>query len=160
MTTEAPRPHPGVYFPPPLTFVAGFLLALALERWVVSLRLDERWRPVLTPAGWLLIALGVGLMAWAVLTFTRARTTVLPYRPASQVVSSGPFRFSRNPIYLADTLIYAGMSLLTRMAWPLVVLPFVLVALYALVIKREERYLGEAFGTEYAEYRRRVRRWV
>ncbi len=160
MTTEAPRPHPGVYFPPPLIFVAGFLLALALERWVVSLRLDERWRPVLTPAGWLLIALGVGLMAWAVLTFTRARTTVLPYRPASQVVSSGPFRFSRNPIYVADTLIYAGMSLLTRMAWPLVVLPFVLVALYALVIKREERYLGEAFGTEYAEYRRRVRRWV
>jgi len=160
VTTEGPRPHPGVYFPPPFIFVAGFLLALALERWVVSLRFDEQWRPVLTPSGWLLIGLGVALMVWAVLTFTRARTTVLPYRPASRVVSSGPFRFSRNPIYVADTLIYAGVSLVMRMAWPLVILPFVLATLYAFVIRREERYLGEAFGTEYAEYRRRVRRWV
>lgn len=160
MTTEQARPHPGVYFPPPFIFVAGFLLALALERWVVSLRFDARWRPVLTPSGWLLIALGVALMAWAILTFTRARTTVLPYRPASRVVSSGPFRFSRNPIYVADTLIYAGISLLTRMVWPLVILPLVLATLYAFVIRREERYLGEAFGAEYGEYRRRVRRWV
>ena len=160
MTTDAPRPHPGVYFPPPLIFVTGFLLALALERWVVSLRLDERWRPVLTPSGWLLIGLGVALMAWAILTFSRARTTVLPYRPASRVVSGGPFRFSRNPIYVADTLIYAGVSLLTRMAWTLVILPVVLASLYAFVIRREERYLSEAFGTDYAEYRRRVRRWV
>ena len=160
MTTKEPRAHPGVYFPPPLIFVAGFLLAVALERWLVSLRFDERWRPVLTPSGWLLIAMGAALMAWAIVTFTRARTTVLPYRPASRVVSSGPFRFSRNPIYVADTLIYAGVSLLTRTVWPLVMLPFVLVALYAFVITREERYLGEAFGTEYAEYRRRVRRWV
>lgn len=160
MTTKEPRPHPGVYFPPPLIFVAGFLLALALERWLVSLRFDERWRPVLTPSGWLLIALGAALMAWAIVTFTRARTTVLPYRPASRVVTSGPFRFSRNPIYVADTVIYAGVSLLTRMAWPLVILPLVLATLYTFVIRREERYLGEAFGTEYAEYRRRVRRWV
>jgi len=84
----------------------------------------------------------------------------MPDRPASRVVSSGPFRFSRNPIYVADTLIYAGVSLVMRMAWPLVILPFVLATLYAFVIRREERYLGEAFGTEYAEYRRRVRRWV
>lgn len=160
MTTKEPRPHPGVYFPPPLIFVAGFLLALALDRWLVSLRFDERWRPVLTPSGWLLIALGAALMAWAIVTFTRARTTVLPYRPASRVVTSGPFRFSRNPIYVADTVIYAGVSLLTRMAWPLVILPLVLATLYTFVIRREERYLGEAFGTEYAEYRRRVRRWV
>jgi protein-S-isoprenylcysteine O-methyltransferase Ste14 len=152
--------NPGVHFPPPFVFVAAFLVGMALDRWVMEFRFGNASRPVLLVAGWLLIALGLCVMLWAVWTFTRARTSVLPFRPATAMVTSGPYRFSRNPMYVGLTLLYVGLSLLTGMAWPLVMLPLALVALTALVIRREERYLEAAFAAEYAAYRSRVRRWL
>jgi protein-S-isoprenylcysteine O-methyltransferase Ste14 len=158
--TEARRSNPGVHFPPPLLFVAGFLVALALERWALSLRFGAGSRPATLVIGWLLVAVSSSLVLWAARTFTLAQTAIMPFKPASRLVTDGPFRFSRNPMYVGLTLMYVGVSLLTRMMWPLLVLPLVLLALFALVISREERYLGDAFGPEYAEYRRRVRRWL
>jgi protein-S-isoprenylcysteine O-methyltransferase Ste14 len=151
---------PGVHFPPPFVFVAAFLIGMALDRSGVELRFGAGGRPALPVAGWLLIALGLGVMLWAMSTFRRARTSVLPFRPATAMVTGGPYRFSRNPMYLGLTLVYVGLSFLTRMAWPLVMLPLGLWALTALVIRREERYLGAAFGAAYADYRKRVRRWI
>jgi protein-S-isoprenylcysteine O-methyltransferase Ste14 len=151
---------PGVWFPPPTVFVAGFLLALALDRWMFSLRFGGASRPTLVIAGWLLIAAGGSVLLWAMLTFALARTAILPSRPARTIVATGPFRFSRNPMYIGLSSIYVGLSLLMGMAWPLVLLPLVLLSLYALVIRREERYLGDAFGEDYAAYRQRVRRWL
>jgi protein-S-isoprenylcysteine O-methyltransferase Ste14 len=159
VTDERPT-NPGVHFPPPFVFVAAFLLGMAIDRWVRDLRFGDASRPVLLVTGWLLIAFGLGVMYWAVWTFTRARTSLLPFRPATAMVASGPYRFSRNPMYVGLTLLYVGLSLLTAMAWPLVMLPLALVALTALVIRREERYLEAAFGAEYAAYRARVRRWL
>ena len=152
--------NPGVHFPPPFVFVAGFLLAFALDRWVWRFRFGDGSRPVLVPTGWLLIVLGLGIMLWAMLTFRLAHTSVLPFRPATAIVTRGPYRFSRNPMYVGLSLLYVGLAFLTGMAWPLVVLPVVLVALTALVIRREERYLEDAFGAEYAAYSARVRRWL
>lgn len=159
MSDELPR-TPGVHFPPPFVFVAAFLIGMALDRWVMELRFGDASRPVLVPAGWLLIALGLGVMLWAIWTFTRARTSVLPFRRATAMVTSGPYRFSRNPMYVGLTLLYLGLSLLTGMAWPLVMLPLALWALTVLVIRREERYLAAEFGVEYAAYRERVHRWL
>ena len=159
MSDERPT-NPGVHFPPPFLFVAAFLLGMAIDRWVSEFRFGDASRPVTLVAGWLLIVLGLGVMLWAVWTFTRARTSVLPFRPASAMVTSGPYRFSRNPMYVGLTLLYVGLALLTGMAWPLVMLPLALVALTGLVIRREERYLEGAFGGEYAAYRARVRRWL
>ncbi len=156
-------PHPGVYFPPPFYFVLGFLAGWLLHRLV----------PLPVPGangiggivgmravGWLLIAVGVVLLVWAQITFRRHHTTVIPNRPASAMVTDGPYSFTRNPIYVSLALIYLGLALLTRMLWPIIVLPVVLVLITMLVIRREERYLADAFGAEYAEFRRRVRRWV
>jgi protein-S-isoprenylcysteine O-methyltransferase Ste14 len=151
---------PGVWFPPPSLFVAGFLLALALDRWVFSIRLGGASRPTLVVAGWLLTAAGISVMLWAMLTFTFARTAILPSRPASTIVATGPFRYSRNPMYMGLSSIYIGLSLLMGRAWPIMLLPLVLLSLYALVIQREEHYLDAAFGEEYAAYRSRVRRWL
>lgn len=158
--TEARRSNPGVHFPPPFLFVAGFLLALAVERWVFSLRFGAGSRPATLLIGWLLLAVGSSLLLWAMRTFRSAQTAIMPFKPARVIVTSGPFRFSRNPMYVGLTLMYVGLSLLLRMVWPLLVLPVVLAALFALVVAREERYLGDAFGAEYAEYQRRVRRWL
>lgn len=159
MSEPAPT-NPGVHFPPPTLFVVGFLIAVALDRWMLSLRLGGVSRNALLIAGWVLIVAGMLVLLWALLTFARARTAILPSRPARTIVATGPFRYSRNPMYVAFSAIYIGLSLLMSMAWPLLLLPLVLLGLYALVIRREEHYLGHAFGAEYAAYRSRVRRWL
>jgi protein-S-isoprenylcysteine O-methyltransferase Ste14 len=155
-----PESRPRIFVPPPFLFAVGFLLGLAVHRWVWPIHLPESVRPAAVPAGWLLIAGGLALTFWAMLTFVRAKTTVLPFKSARTIVSAGPFRFSRNPMYIGLTVAYAGLTLLFGLVWPFVALPFVLRSLHALVIRREEEYLTSAFGTEYTAYRERVRRWL
>lgn len=143
-------------FPPPFLFVLGFVAGLALERWFFRSSLGGR-RPV---AGWALVLAALAFGFWGIVTFWRARTAVLPHRPARRLVRSGPYRFSRNPMYTGVTTLYLGLALLFDLAWPLVLLPLVLVLLWRLVIRHEERYLLRAFGEEYAAYQRDVRRWL
>lgn len=159
MIDPAPT-NPGVRFPPPTLFVVGFLIAVALDRWMLSLRLGGINRTALLIAGWVLIVAGMLVLLWALLTFARARTAIFPSRPARTIVATGPYRFSRNPMYVGLSAIYIGLALLMSRAWPLLLLPLVLLALYALVIRREEHYLGHAFAEEYGAYRSRVRRWL
>lgn len=151
---------PGVWFPPPVLFVGGFGAALLLHRtW--PLVLPDAVAPGLRLGiGWGAVALGLLLMFSGIGTFLHARTAVFPNRPASRLVVSGPYRFTRNPMYLGFTVAYLGGTLLVSSIWPLLLLPFVLFALTRSVIRREERYLAAAFGAEYDTYRRRVRRWV
>jgi len=150
--------HPHVPFPPPFLFVGGFLGGLAIERWVYRMPLGPR-RP-LAIAGWALALAGLGLGGWAIVTFLRARTAIIPHQPATRLVRSGPYRVSRNPMYTALTSLYLGLGLLFNVAWPLVALPLVLVSLWTFVIRHEERYLRAAFGDEYAAFARDVRRWL
>lgn len=151
--------HAGVRFPPPLLFAAGFLIGWLLHRaWPLWL-LPDVGSPRHFVAG-LLVGIGGALAVWGIATFRRARTAVIPHYPASRIVAEGPYRFTRNPMYVGLTLVYAGAALGIGMLWPLVLLPVVLIALTYLVIRREEAYLQRAFGDDYAAYRARVRRWV
>lgn len=106
------------------------------------------------------IAAGIALMVFAAVQFWRKHTSVLPYRPTTALIESGPFRISRNPIYVADTLCYVGVAVLLNAAWPLLLLPLVLLVMNRGVILREERYLERKFGDEYNAYKLRVRRWL
>jgi protein-S-isoprenylcysteine O-methyltransferase Ste14 len=83
-----------------------------------------------------------------------------PREATTAVVESGPFRYTRNPAYVAFTVAYLGISLLAGSRWPLLLLPVVLVVVDRGVIHREERYLDARFGSDYSGYRRRVRRWL
>lgn len=152
-------PHAGVNFPPPFYFVIGFLVGWLLQR-MVPLRVPASESDAMNTAGWILIIAGIALLMWAQITFRHHGTTVIPNRPASTMVTSGPYAFTRNPMYVSLIVLYLGLALLTRMLWPIIVLPIVLILLTVLVIKREERYLDSAFGADYAEFRKRVRRWV
>lgn len=150
------RPVAGVIAPPPLIFGVPLLAGLLLGRWLP-------W-PFVPPAlarplGGLLVALGL-LAIPALLAFRRARTHPEPWKPTSALVTTGPYRFSRNPMYLGMTLLYLGLTTWWNVAWPLVALPVVLGVLHVGVIAREERYLEGLFGDEYRAYRRRVRRWL
>ena len=157
---EPPIANPGVRFPPPLLFAAGFLLGWLIHR---------RWPRPLLPAEWYSTGEAIGLAAvvaavaiviWAFATFLRHRTAIYPNQPAARIVRDGPYRWTRNPMYVSMTVIYVGLTLLVNALLPLLLLPFVLVLLVRLVINREERYLRSAFSDEYAAYCRDVRRWL
>jgi protein-S-isoprenylcysteine O-methyltransferase Ste14 len=90
----------------------------------------------------------------------RAGTNIRPDQPTLAIVTDGPFRVSRNPMYLASTGLYLAVTLLFNAVWPLVLLPLMLIALHWGVIRREERYLEAKFGAPYREYQSRVPRWL
>ena len=159
--TDTPH-RPDIHVAPPLVFLAGFGVAVLIDRlihpwWLVG---NDAAGPALAVAGVALALLGIALALWGVVTFRRARTSVLPFRPATAMVRAGPYRFTRNPMYVGMTLGYLGAALVIDSWWPVVLLPLVLVALVRLVIRREEEYLAAVFGTAYEEYRRSVRRWL
>ena len=149
--------NPGVIAPPPLIYLGGILVGAALE-------LLWRWRfPVGnwgTAIGLLLIVAGVALFRIAVLTFKQSATSPKPHKPTKAIVTAGPFRYTRNPIYIAFTLMQLGTAAWARSGWILVFLAPVLILIRYGVIAREERYLEHKFGEEYLTYRRAVRRWI
>jgi len=158
-TPSAPA-NAGVRVPPPLIFAGGLLLGWLLHR-AQPLHLFGAAPAGVRPGlGWLLVIAGFALSFSGVITFLRARTAVIPHHPASRLVTTGPYRFTRNPMYLGLTLAYLGGVVLMDSLWPLLLLPFVLFTLSVAVIRREERYLAAAFGDAYATYRRQVRRWL
>ena len=107
-----------------------------------------------------MFAIGAVIAAWALLIFRKARTTTVPGRTSSKLVTWGPYRFSRNPMYVALTLAYLGEAGLLKQAWPIVLLPLVLAYLNWIVIPVEEARLTEVFGGGYEQYRASVRRWI
>ena len=97
---------------------------------------------------------------WGIRTLHVAGTTVRPDKSTTKLVSSGPFRFSRNPLYLSLTLIYAGIALIANSIWALVLLIPINFIMSRFVIRREEEYLARTFGGEYERYKMNVRRWI
>jgi protein-S-isoprenylcysteine O-methyltransferase Ste14 len=110
--------------------------------------------------GWGLLVAGVLLAVSAAYLFRRAGTTPNPSKPTSALVIRGPYRFTRNPMYVGMTTLYLGGTLLLNDPWPLAFLPGVIALLQSYVIGREEAYLERKFGDEYRAYKARVRRWI
>ena len=150
----------GVRFPPPFLYAIAFAIGAALHRVVPGDTLPARWRGVVEPVALALVAVGLAVAFTAIGMFLRARTHIIPHLPATSLVVRGPYRLTRNPMYLSLAVAYAGMSLLINQLWPLALLPLALLVLHRAVIVREERYLAARFGDAYAEYRRRVPRWI
>ena len=143
---------------PPAPYAAAMLGGWWLDRNVFSLLLDMG--ALTRPLGWLVVSLGLGLMLWTMWTFARHRTTVNPFSGASALCTGGPFQFSRNPIYLGDWLMLAGVSMLLATFWPLLFAPLIWVMLRFGVIRHEEAHLEAKFGDAYRDYKTRVRRWL
>ena len=149
--------HAGVPVPPPLIYAAGYLAGLGLGR---AVPLPRPPAGVARPLGSLLVAAGVALPAAGITLFGRRGTSVLPVRPTTALVTTGPYRLTRNPMYVGFGLIHAGVALWRRQTWPLLMVPPVLIAVDRVVIRREEPYLEDVFGDDYRRYRQRVRRWL
>jgi protein-S-isoprenylcysteine O-methyltransferase Ste14 len=152
-----PQRSAGVRFPPPFLYVGVLLLALLLQRLVP---LNPLPRTFSRTAAALLLLPGLGLVFWSIWLFLRAKTSPLPMRPTTAIVRSGPYRWTRNPMYLGMLLIYIGIALLFDIFWALVLIPVLMSLVVQLVIHREERYLLATFGEEYRSYQAQVRRWI
>jgi protein-S-isoprenylcysteine O-methyltransferase Ste14 len=109
--------------------------------------------------GYGLGAAGIALVAWSTITLYRAGTTFQPNRGADRLVTDGPFRWRRNPIYLGDLLILLGLAELTHNIWFVILTPVFAIAVLKLAILPEERHLEERFGRAYLDYKERTRRW-
>lgn len=143
--------------PPPLIYVAGFLVGVALE---LAFPIGPLPPAVAVLAAIVGAALWLALDATAMRLFVRAGTSIPPMKPSTALVTSGPYALSRNPMYLGMAFLYAGLALALGVIWALAMLPVVLVAVDRLVIAREERYLEARFGSDYLGYKGRVRRWI
>ena len=151
------RDTAGVAVPPPLLYILGLGIGLALDALLPSASLPRvgAWS-----VGGALVVAGLGLAAAFFAAFRRARTPVDLRKPTSAIVTTGPYRVSRNPGYLSLTLIYAGIAILASALWALATLIATLAVVDHAVVRREERYLEHRFGDEYLRYRARVRRWL
>ncbi|MCB1520493.1 MAG: isoprenylcysteine carboxylmethyltransferase family protein [Hyphomicrobiaceae bacterium] len=105
-------------------------------------------------------AAGIALIVWAAMTLWRHRTTVLPNRGVSALVTDGPYRFRRNPIYIGDAMVLLGLAEMTKNIWFAILVPVFVLLVTWLAIIPEERHLEARYGDEWRAYRDRTRRWL
>ncbi len=147
----------GVIAPPPVIYLAFLMIGFGA---------DALWPVAVLPqgpryaAGAAVIALSLALAFSAFGQFRRHKTSFKPHEPSTALITEGPYRFSRNPMYLALSLLYAGIGIAADGPWTLALLVPLLVVLHYGVILREERYLERKFADAYRRYRSSVRRWL
>ncbi len=155
-TMNAYRARPNLIPWPPILIVSLTLVAIALGM-LAPVPLGFAGARVL---GAMLVALGLGVDLWAMKTLNDAHTTILPNRGSTHLVTQGPFRYSRNPIYVANMLLMAGLGLFSLNGWLLLLAPLDGVLTHVLAVRREENHLIALFGYQYETYCRKVRRWI
>jgi protein-S-isoprenylcysteine O-methyltransferase Ste14 len=153
---EQARHGPNIIAPPPLLYLFPLLGGAILDRVAPLPSLPTTVRRLGVPTA----AAGAALAGWFVRTMHAASTPVDPRREPTAIVTSGPFRHTRNPGYIGLAMVYTGVSLITNRRWPLVFLPGLIAVVDRGVVRPEERYLSDRFGEDYAAYERRVPRWL
>ena len=142
---------------PPIALGAPLLTGWLMTRaWGDPIALGE-WR---VPLGWALVLLFVGWNGWSLWLFGRHRTGLLPGQATEVLIQQGPFRLSRNPLYVGLLVLYLGLASLAPTFWGLLLFPAAVLLVLWGAIRPEERYLRERFGAQYDDYARRVRRWL
>ncbi len=154
MPSDVEKRHPIL---PPFYFLAGLMVMFVLDRWFPVLRvIPGPWN---LPGGLLMLA-GVALTITGARTFRAADTPVRPFEPSSALVTSGPFRYSRNPMYLGMVLALCGTAVLFGSLAPWVVPPLFMAVIRHFFIGPEEILMEQTFGERYRAYRDSVRRWL
>ena len=149
--------HAGVVLPPPLIYVVFFIAGMGLEHYFPLARIAAATGRVL---GALFGFSCLALTTWSVKRFWASGTSIVPIRPTTALVIEGPYRFTRNPMYVGLLLLYLGVACWFGLLWPLLLAPGLVWVMGTAVIGREERYLERKFGDEYRRYQTRVRRWL
>ncbi|MEM9320898.1 MAG: isoprenylcysteine carboxylmethyltransferase family protein [Pseudomonadota bacterium] len=154
------RDAPDILIFPPLAAGLAVFAAIALE-WLAPLGvLPPPGAPALLVFGIILLAAAIGVALWGIATFRAGGTNVDPRQPALRLVEGGPFRFTRNPMYLGMVLFQLGLALAASLDWSVMLAPLLWGVLHFGVVLREEAYLTAKFGAPYTEFLTRTRRWL
>jgi protein-S-isoprenylcysteine O-methyltransferase Ste14 len=149
---------PHVRFPPPLVFLLFLFAGVALQ-WGVPLSARTGWT-VRAAVGAVLVGGGLGLIGWAARGFRRIGRSPEPWIPSSSLILEGPYRFSRNPMYVGMTATQMGIGAALDNGWVLLFAAPALLCVHFIAVRPEERYLGETFGEGYEALKKRVRRYL
>jgi protein-S-isoprenylcysteine O-methyltransferase Ste14 len=142
---------------PPLVVLASVLLGAVLN---ITWPLPFVPHALRLPGGSLLVAMAAALFASSIRQFRKAGTPVPGNKPTTAIVRTGPYRVSRNPIYLAFFALHLGLAIWINSLWLVATFVATVAIIAVVVIPREERYLTKRFGPEYLEYKASVRRWL
>ncbi|MDZ4773125.1 MAG: isoprenylcysteine carboxylmethyltransferase family protein [Planctomycetota bacterium] len=148
-----------VRFPPPLVFLGCVLLAIAMQLFVAPLGVAAA-RPFSLIAGVVLVAAGVTTVASARVLFLRTGQCPTPWSPTPELIARGPYRFTRNPMYMGITTLLIGAGLVSNVLWISAFAPLALAIVHFIAVVKEEGYLAAKFGPSYAAYAARVRRYL
>ncbi len=151
---------PQIKFPPPLAFIGTLLAGAVLEKWIGEPAIPVIPYRVLHTFGMIAIVFGAAIVLSAQGLFLRFKTSSRPWKASSALIVEGVYRWTRNPMYLAMALIYAGIAMLLDSGTQACLLFPLLFVIQKEVIEREERYLEGKFGEEYRAYKASVRRWI
>jgi protein-S-isoprenylcysteine O-methyltransferase Ste14 len=157
---NAPPIHPLMHVPVPWVFVLSYLAGVGLQVLMPIRVLAPAVALSMRAGGVVLLAAGAMLATWCLAIFRRQNTTTIPFGTSTRLVTWGPYRFSRNPMYVSLSLIYLGEAGVLIHGWPLLTWSAVIAYLNWIVVPYEERRLREAFGSDYEHYRAQVRRWI
>ncbi len=152
-----------LHVPVPWVFVLTYLVGVLLQRLIPGLSssaIPPEVAQKSVAVGGVLFVVGAIIAGWGLVIFRKARTTTVPGKSSTRLVTWGPYRFTRNPMYVGLALAYLGEAGLMKQIWPVVVLPLVIAYVNWIVIPVEEARLKEDYQDEYSEYRSRVRRWI
>jgi protein-S-isoprenylcysteine O-methyltransferase Ste14 len=149
--------HPNVVIFPPL-IPLSVLVVMLLLHWFWPLQISIQ--PAASALGAILCLVGIGCTVWGRVTLVKAKTNVSPLKPTTALATGGPFRFTRNPLYVGVSTLLLGLSLLIGTWWGIIVLAPAMFVLHYGVILREERYLEQKFGDSYVTFKRSVRRYL
>jgi len=145
---------------PPIVYCIAIAASVVLGYVLPLPWIGQPLSDILFAIGWLMVAGTIAIDIAAMRTLARHKTTIMPHRGSDHLVTDGPFSFTRNPIYVANTMLMIGVGLISGIFW---FLPLAVIAAYVtqkLAIEREERHLDARFGKRYRDYRKKVRRWI
>ena len=148
-----------VRFPPPFVPLIALVLGLVTQHWLMPLPIPLTGG-VRYGAAVLLLGAGAALMLSAFGLFRRTEQDVKPWESTPEIISTGIYRFTRNPMYVSMALLQAGIGVALANGWVVLLVPVVSIVIYFIAIRHEEAYLEEKFGTVYTEYKSSVRRWI
>ncbi len=157
MNTEDDKKGAAVKFPPPLIFLILLLAAYGVQQfWPISIGSSSGIKYL----GLGIVMFGIGIVILVGRSFKSAKTNIEPWKPTTNIISTGIFAYSRNPIYAAFCLVPIGIGVFLNSFWILISFIPSAVLVYTIAIRKEEVYLEKKFGEEYKHYKNKVRRWL
>lgn len=153
------KDNPGVHIPPPLFYITIFLLSILLQCFfpISKSFFENKWIGIIAT---IVMLIGALFLIPAFLKFLRSKNTMITFKPATSLQTSGIYTITRNPMYTGLLLFYSGVGLLWGNWWTFILIPLVIYVITRFVIIKEEKYLERAFGQEYLNYKAKVRRWL